>query len=824
MGSTSRRRAVLLALLAIALLVVGIRRPWEPRVAPVAQSNPANPDDPSAEPDPSATADGTAKKDKTKPPLDLPRTVSLPGNWQRQDLFIKPGHWTSLWVEGESTTGDYRGALSTELAGRNGEPLALTPQRRRLDTVRSVVFPNADPRVAEQYLFTPNYYDQNVLPVFDPVAGPPPLRASSNRLPRSSPSTHQYLGAESTLRGAGLQLELSQRAGSSVEFRTKKPTFALRNHQSLFVVLSSNPAGYRSFVRLNLINAYPGHDEVPSDQYSHYRFVNADDLLRAPLASHFSGWTTTAYLVWDGYDPELLTAEQRKAMLDWLHWGGRMVVVGPQSLETLGRSFLAPYLPARSVGSKELDASSLAPLDEWTITGGAPQRTKAWPGVHLELNEGGQAILGGTAGTPTLVAERRLGRGRIIVTAFRLTQPELTDWPSFDGFLNGCLLGRSARIWDDGAFAHNKAQIPFWKDQRQTSWYDPREISDVRYAVRDAVATPNIYGKTWVGPGTAAWRDDGDAPVAARRILQEEAGIVIPSVGVVVTIVGIYLFVLVPLNGLFFYWLGKVEWAWFAAPVISLLFAGAVVRIAQLDIGFARSMSEVAVVELQPGYARAHVSRFGAVYNSLGTDYTLVSEEPTTIMLPFAPAITPNAGPEGTVRLASPDAADGTTAKIKLEEFLVESNSTSMYRTEQMADVGGSLKFELLEPDRARLTNGTSLSLENVQLSGRLHGSARFLAPQASVEIELHPGANPEDSDSSAPGQLAYAVQQFDGAVLRLTAWSTTEVPGLNLEPAPSQQRRKTLVVAHLEYAPLIRSRDADIPKPRPNDDEADAP
>lgn len=744
-------------------------------------------------------------------------------------MFIKPGHWTSIWVEGESNGSDYFGTLSADITGADGQLLPLTPQRRRLDTDRPVVFPDGDKRVAEQWVYTPNYYDRAA---GDQSANrqPPQMRSFPRRLPANQPQQPQVVGGESTLRGASLNLQLARSAGGSVEYRSKKQTFALRNHQSLFVVLAAKPSEYKPFARLQVVRATPADDWLPPDQSAHYRFINADDPLRAPLASHFAGWTTTAFLVWDGYDPQALSEEQKRALVDWLHWGGRMLVVGPSSLEQLNRSFLAPYLPAKSLGSDQLDAEDLAPLDDWTIGTQAPQRVRPWPGVQLQPNDASEAILGGREGAPPLVVERLVGRGRIVVTAFELTEPGLTEWPSFDGFLNGCLLGRSARQWTDlrGRFNGGDVQQPAWRKKPALSWYDPHEISDVRYAARDGSRVEQTPPNALVGPGTAAWRDDGPAAEAARRMLQEEAGIVIPSAGVVVAIIGAYLLVLVPLNGLIFYWIRKVEWAWFAAPLIAVAFAAIVIRIAQLDIGFARSMSEVAIVELQPGYSRAHVSRFGAVYNSLGTDYTLFSDEPTTVMLPFAPAWAQGVGPEGSIRLSRTDAAEGNASQVRLNDFLVESNSTSMYRVEQMADLGGSIKFEPLSHDRARLTNNTSLSLEDVKLTGSFTGGAPLLAPHSSIEIELGETSDapqPRNVNAVTPArdELGNAVQALDGTSLRLVAWSTSLVPGLNLEPTPSQQRRKTIVVANLGYAALVRARDANIPTTPPQVD-LDAP
>ena len=46
-----------------------------------------------------------------------------------------------------------------------------------------------------------------------------------------------------------------------------------------------------------------------------------------------------------------------------------------------------------------------------------------------------------------------------------------------------------------------------------------------------------------------------------------------------------------------------------------------VINLAQLNIGFARAQNEIAVVEIQGDYPRAHVARYTALYTSLVTGY-----------------------------------------------------------------------------------------------------------------------------------------------------------------------------------------------------------
>ena len=77
-------------------------------------------------------------------------------------------------------------------------------------------------------------------------------------------------------------------------------------------------------------------------------------------------------MLWDEVDPgELFTPEQERALVDWLHWGGQLIISGPDSLDLLKGSFLEPYLPATSGGPRTIaaDDPSLAELNSgWMIS------------------------------------------------------------------------------------------------------------------------------------------------------------------------------------------------------------------------------------------------------------------------------------------------------------------------------------------------------------------------------------------------------------------------------------------------------------------------
>jgi hypothetical protein len=220
----------------------------------------------------------------------------------------------------------------------------------------------------------------------------------------------------------------------------------------------------------------------------------------------------------------------------------------------------------------------------------------------------------------------------------------------------------------------------------------------------------------------AAWNDDAAASQAARDILAEAAGIEIPSADFVVKVLAIYLLVLVPLNWLVFWLMGKVEWAWIAAPIIAFVGAAAVIRLAQLDIGFARSRTEVAVLEMQGGYERAHLTRFTALYTSLSSSYTLSFDRPESLSAPFP------AGKQNEYLATYTDVNFRRDRETSLAGVQVSSNSTGMVHSEQMLPLGEDDKaVETLklvgDPEKGfSLSNTTGLVLRDIGVLRRVDG------------------------------------------------------------------------------------------------------
>ena len=221
--------------------------------------------------------------------------------------------------------------------------------------------------------------------------------------------------------------------------------------QYFMVVLAGDSNHYRYLRALNCAYVHTADEIQPlvPEDGMYYRFVYPQLAQPVPLPSQFLCWTNIACVIWDDVLADVLSPQQQQAMLDWLHWGGTLVVSGPGTLEPLQQSFLDPYLPATVAGTDVLDSAALAEFNEyWTVADLDGQRQPlpavGWSGIRLEPLPGAEFV----RGTGRLVAERRVGRGRIVATAFRLHEPQLVGWHSFDSFFNGCILRRPAHRWD----------------------------------------------------------------------------------------------------------------------------------------------------------------------------------------------------------------------------------------------------------------------------------------------------------------------------------------------------------------------------------------
>jgi len=791
------------------------------------------------------------KSAKEKPPLETKRVLSQPNDGAIASCWCKPGHWTAVTVFGaKANHNDFDGELELGVVDPRGNPVGLDGMAYTLSALRPAPLPKGQPKSLEALLFVPGSFRQ----------GKALTRLRERRTGR--------LGLEST-----------------------DPIAQMQPYQYHFVVLARLPGSYAFLKDLTCLrNPVALTTTEPARLPYRLTFLAGDQPTWLPGSGLY--WTSTAYLLWDDADPMKLVPEQQIALLDWLHWGGQLIVNGPDSVDGLAPSFLGPYLPAKSSGRRELTAQNLLPLSEcWRRTGqrvGTPLiPADAWSGVTLEKHPEARFV----PGTGDLVVERRVGRGRIVMTAFPLTIRQLTGWKSFDNFFNACLLGRPPRhFYESDRFTSDSLDSTYrvtWADAApsiavrsgpggvDTSGWGPAEIAatdparicKLRYFTRDSQRSPaagtpassptasmargaSPFAPTiddaWDGtehclPDVGSWRDFNSVAAAARTTLQNAARIEVPDPKFVLWVLGGYLVVLVPVNWAFFRLLGRVEWAWVAAPVIAIVCTVVVIRLARLDIGFARSMSEIAVVECQGDYQRAHVTRYTALYSSLYTNYRVEFDDAGGQVQPF-----PTVKDPGEFRFSLGETSNPLKhrqgVQSALEGFFVRSNTTNFLHSEQMVDLGGPLRLARTPDGHFQLTNGTNLTLRgagvlrnNASAQPAAPGPAPAAAPArqaleaawldavepgASVPVRFQPA--PKDlwsaqrnralptAENAPQGELslrallavAEDAAELEPGEVRLVGWVDQQIAGQTIEPAAPQARRLALVVAHLRYGP----------------------
>jgi hypothetical protein len=763
------------------------------------------------------------KKDK-KPEFDIAFPVILPCEPEDPLQGIKPGHWSTASQKMVANYRDFVGDSRVTIIDGQQQPypIANTPFVER--SSRPVLLTKARPKATETTFFVP-HTDRPV-----------------------------YLSTELEERGLGFAIG-----------QPRIKLTAMPWYQYHFVVLAKEPSRYSFIKSLDSVKV-PFDGETDMDDTEdpvHYRVSLLATGKSVPLPDNSLTWSSIAYILWDEVDPgEPFSAAQKRALVDWLHWGGQIIINGPDSLDLLRGSFLEPYLPATSEGPRTI-APDDAAIDEinrgWKIStpavpGDALRPTAPWSGITLKAHTDAHEL----DKTGGLFVERKVGRGRIVVSAVQLSERDLINWRSgFESFFNAGLLRRPPRKYTPGRFTSVTLKWADDKLSNRTRRLDAALITNVRYFARDLGVETALRRNTMHDPSQATqlgpdgelqfdseyvppdaakgvlggWNDFSKTAVAARGALREAAGVEVPNAGFVVFCLAAYLIALVPLNWLVFHALGRIEWAWIAAPVIAIAGTFVIVQRAQLDIGFVRAQTEIGILEQQPDYSRGHLSRYTALYTSLSTTYDLEFGNLTTLVAPFPP--------DASNPLLSGQQYVATDFQhydsVRLAGIPILSNSTGMVHSEQMFDLEGAIavgkstatggrqivnrsKMELhsvcivRQPTESDAKNGRT-QLEGMWIGDMLPGKSMALPDRMSATKSSFA------EDRAAEGKLARVPRlnlepmfclaldpkYLEPGETRLVGRIDEVLPGESITPAASQVRAATLVVAHLQYASLSK-------------------
>ena len=754
------------------------------------------------------------KKERLRPPIEFFRSQVMPNDVLP---YIKANHWAMVGLEMRANHEDYEGSLQTR-------PVPLADQPHEMIYRR-------DARLVKAQR------SRLTMPIFLPA------------IPKELP--FQLIRPEA----------IRQDEEWTASLRVLEP------HQQLVVVLSkaANDQFSRwSLFRATLPSAARRDDPLLLDKQRYYRLVLPQDVDKPLLSAHPLTWSAVSHVIWDGLAPETIGTGQQEAMVDWLHWGGQLVIVGGAgpAFAPLRESFLAPYLPAEPSGENvlrtgaELKALSeaypppggmrepddVAPsgsnvLEVWETFGRRYKPPAPIPTADkkpmfiagLKPKPGATVIPLGGEGNPPLAVEWKVGRGRLVMLGVSLTDPDLLAWPGYDTMVRRVVLRRP-----------EEHQVnPLAEDQYGAivpPRFDPlvgNDLTTVRYLSRDLGAPTRQAvdedGKAITGYSTTSvdlytnevpvgeWLDGAALPTLCRTVLEQASGIEIPGRDFVLKVILAYILTLVPLNYLICrYVLRRREWAWAVVPTLSLAFAVGVERAAAYDVGFDSSCDEIDLVETHGDYPKGHVSRFASLYATGRINFTIsYPNDPTALALPLATG--------RSLRGEDVTLSSFQTQPIPaLTGFMVQPRSLAMFRAEQMASLPGTIHLSPPGQGPRMVVNESGLDLKDVQVHelrpDKVLVGVRIGSLAAGASIPLGELGPLKPITAQTPGELdprpfldlirerSVATRPEEVGELRLIAWAEKTLSGQAVDPPVDRLRGFTLVVAHLQASPLLDS------------------
>ena len=748
------------------------------------------------------------KKEKPKDPFEARRLIAQPSAGKQAGTWCKAGHWTGVSLE-DAKANDYDFVGDMEIAAYSvkQKPIPLPATPYELTTSRQAALPKGQSKVLDSVLFVPSDGLDAVVSC--------KLNAS---------------------RGGRTVLELGL------------PLQRMPSYQYHFIVLARVPEQYSFLNDLYSVRPFKAL-EIDNRIEPYYRITQISGERHAPLPNHCLLWTSIACVLWDDAPPTALDPNVQQAFLDWLNWGGQVILSGPDTLDTLKGSFLEPYLPATSAGECKIGADELTAINAFSGKNIRKlEPVKPWSGVKFQKHPQAEFV----PGSGNLLVQRRVGRGRIVVSAFRLGDREFTNWPGVDEFYNAFLLRRPPRRYARDNMDQLKV---LWADGHER--IDAARISNLRFFSRDAglkredyskesdVLNSNAYStgssapdavsadfsRPPTGPGLAAWNDFSPVAAAVRESLLKAAQVEIPNRTFVFLFLAVYLIVLAPFNWSVFHTFDRLEWAWIAAPIVAIISTGLVIKLAQLDIGFVRARTEIAVLEIEGDHPRAHLTRYNALYTSLSTPYELIFDDSGAVVLPF-----PSVSSVQFFQMAPGQQRRNLryicAGQACLDGLPVPSNSTTLTHSEEMFDLGGKLSLQQDAGGGLQIVNQTRLTMQGAGLikklaSGNLQAAwLGTLQPGALRTISwinrsstLAGGRLWPDQREQSPRTAKKSINESKGELnmghllelaeklenmrpgeIKLLAWMDVALPGLRINPAAPQSRHAALVVAHLDY------------------------
>lgn len=625
----------------------------------------------------------------------------------------------------------------------------------------------------------------------------------------------------------------------------------LKDYQYDMLVLSRNTPQHIFWRGLDCI-VWPQAINDESSRIAPHRVIDiAEEDLGQSIPNQLMTMTSISHMVINDVSLNTLPEDHQKAILDWLYFGGTIIINGPDAIAGIESSILKTYAPIQQTSSTTLTQDQIDKLNDtnsWRIR---YAKTPSKDAVAFKPSESISILQGQLAEDSSwitdlegLVAERLVGQGRIVMTSFPMNHTALVNWPSYSALIQNAILRKPARRVN----LEPEFQLVYDESSsgRET---DPKLTTRLRLWARDLVGSSSSAPKESMSNPSikvssyGAWNSESLVTNTSSSYLKKLSGINVPNLSTILKWLLGYLIVLVPMNWLVFRLLGRLELAWLAAPLIAIAGVFVIARAVQLDVGFSRSQTSLQFIELHNRYPRGLLSSHHALYSSLTTNYKIVYPEGEGIVCPMPQ-------PRQRSLLSAGGLLPYKIADEKgtgFQSFPVLSNTIGLVQSEEVVSLTGAISWTIDQDARSfQVANDSQSIIRDVILEGSDDSGAKLRAVVGTLEPgEQKKGTldQPVDSDLNWDIQLpteGKSGQDFDKLALEQNlklifksypiqhgewiamGWTESPLSKLQIAPSTAQTRSATLVLMHAKTAPLgpIEHDRQLMPKINKDDDE----
>ncbi|MEQ1827692.1 MAG: hypothetical protein ABL921_17160 [Pirellula sp.] len=759
--------------------------------------------------------------------------------------YVKPGHWYMANSKLKANFDDESLDVAITVENREGKPAPLSTGQPHIEFNRSLTLSKGQEKNIKLQFFQPE------------------VSATGDDSESNIP--------------ARLITSFSQRSLGTAVSERQYPNKILMGYQYHMVSISRDPSRYTFWRKLDCI-IWPSRTRFSNERINPHIIVDLkEDEVANQFPSRLYAMTTISHLILNDASLSIMNKDQQAAVQDWLHFGGTIILNGPEALGGIEASFLKELAPIVNTSNATVSEEQVNALNStWTIQQALGPKiplgsVHAIPLLAGQLSPGASwvnytAQNNDLLSLEGLVAERFVGQGRIVMTAFPMTDIAFLNWPSYSSFIHNVVLRKPPRKVTTGLDADTK-----FDGEMESTELHPVHTTRLRIWARDLDSTmarvnPNDRSKEsssrsgssrskpreetvslgQVRPtkrsSLVAWNPESLILKNARTALQESSGITVPKLNTIIKLLVGYLIVLVPVNWLVFRLLGRLEWAWIAAPIIATIGAFVVARSVQLDVGFSRSQTTFGFLECHSGYPRGVLSKYTALYTSLSTNYRAVYEREEGIVLPLTSSVTSTRRrPLGT--LTKIDYSYSGDSGSGLRSSPVLSNTTGLLQSEEMLEMSGSLSSRFSNNQlEVELTNELGRPLKDMAVIGVsddgrwMSGWVGDMAHDVDVSCKLEPRswdtlwrkewditpslAAPNylrvdesfwtDKDLGEELYLGPMLDQivksypFGKGEFIAIGWTDQPLGNLRIVPEAKQNKERTVVLLHLSAANLL--------------------